>query len=447
MKARASTLLAYFAVMLVSYAPAGFAVRRIVLFSAMAIASAASIAVLRRSRHAEIHPREVTSAFWCAVLSAVCCAIALPMTSQDLWYYIAAGRLAASGGNVYTEFLPASVVSSLSLPTAGMYPKITMLYGPAWVWISTIVAKATASNVVLEFVAYKTLMFGAWAALMWMVLRAIEQPNRQLRAVVLLGWLPLPMFQALVDAHNDIIMVALMTTWLAAPVAASALSLVFSALLKYTSAPLVALALLDAVVRRQWKAAIALIGAVAVAALVIALYWQDGALIAAIRVGRWSTFTPVSLLSWLGDVLLLPPFVTRSLIVALRVALVALTLCYGWRYLRAPSRSSMSALATAVFLALLLGFPYIHPWYLLWILPGLALAEDAFLVELALPLIVLMPFVQIIPRLWVDLSSGRLTLLLFGAASIWWVANGFHKWSARHGMERRHAWANPVRIK
>jgi hypothetical protein len=443
-KAGGSTVLAYFAVSVLSLAPVGFTVQRIALFCALAIATAASIAVLRRSRHVEVRPRDVSSALWCAALSAICCAIALPIESQDFWYYIAAGRLAASGGNVYTELLPASIVSSLSLPTGGMYPKITMLYGPAWVWISAILSKTTGSNAFLEFVAYKAMMLGAWAALIWIVLRAIERPDRQLRAVVLLGWLPLPMLQALVDGHNDVIMVALMATWLATPVAISALPLMFSALLKYPSTPIVAVALLDAVVRRQRKTAFVLISALAVAGIVIAIYWQDGALIAGVRAGRWSIFTPVALLTWLGEVLRLPPLVTLGLIVSLRVSLVAFTLWYGWRYLRAPSRSSMCALVTAVFLALLLGFPYIHPWYLLWILPGLALAEDEFLFDLSLPLIVLMPFVQIIPRSWADLSSGRLTLLLFGAASIWWLASSFYGLSVRKVTLRSQLSGSPV---
>jgi hypothetical protein len=78
-----------------------------------------------------------------------------------------------------------------------------------------------------------------------------------------------------------------------------------------------------------------------------------------------------------------------------------------------------------LFLAMVLGAPYMHTHYLLWVLPGLLLGSNQFLMVLAGPFILLMPFMQILRVSEIGMSTEfRLTASLHLLAVVCWIAYG-----------------------
>jgi hypothetical protein len=334
-----------------------------------------------------------------ALLVGAVSALIPPNTSRDFYYYVAAGRDASAGVNVYTTHLTDAAVAGLPLER-GIYRGTTMPYGPAWVWI--------ARSLPPTAWAYKLLMFVAWAAILLLLWRELHS----MRVLVLMAFWPFVPLEALVNGHNDIVMMALLTGWLVRPEQPWWLGL--SVLVKYATGPL----FLVAVIASRWRAAIV---AVCVA-LVLGWYWQDGALIASARVREsWEMLTPVALAHRL-------PFgVVLGWI--WRLALVATVGVYGWRYWQDRTRESMTAWVTVILGSLILGSPYALPWYWLWIVPSLLLSKDETLWRLALPFFVLMPFVDLVRNY--DVSSGRLTLALYGGVALWWIVRAGSARTAR----------------
>jgi hypothetical protein len=87
---------------------------------------------------------------------------------------------------------------------------------------------------------------------------------------------------------------------------------------------------------------------------------------------------------------------------------------------RASAWASLCAWVAATFLATLLAANTVWPWYVVWILPSLALVLDPLLIVLALPLIVLKPFLPIMYRSEY-LPNGAATMLLYAATGAVWL--------------------------
>jgi hypothetical protein len=87
---------------------------------------------------------------------------------------------------------------------------------------------------------------------------------------------------------------------------------------------------------------------------------------------------------------------------------------------RASAWASLCAWVAATLLATLLAANTVWPWYVVWILPSLALVLDPLLIVLALPLIVLKPFLPIMYRSEY-LPNGAATMLLYAATGAVWL--------------------------
>jgi hypothetical protein len=371
-----------------------------------------------------------------AIMFAIACAAAWPMFALDFWYYLATGRFAASGGNVYLTPLPPAAYSGIQIYDEEKL--ITMTYGPGWVWVGRLISGAVGSHVAREFVAYKALMLTAWMTVLHLISYALRSfPLLQIRALVLLGWLPFPLMASLVEGHNDIVMVALMTPWLVGLGAWSVWSLAASVLIKYATAPLMVLAGVDALVRRRRTTLGMLVAATTVVAAVVWKYWQRGALLSGwLNHPDLFGFTPVFLVEWVFRIWGGPPWIGPLVIGAWRLVLVGVALWYGRRYWRAPSQRSLCAWIVTVFLIPLLGSRYMWPWYSLWILPALVIAADSFLLKLAVPLYVVLPFVQILMHSEVVRGAGKITFVFYASVGLCWVlAFGSSRLS---GYFRRH---------
>ena len=420
----AVSLAAYALLAIVSYSDVPHGVRMAMYAGIMLVTTASPAWLLARTRSGETppDPRAASIALRFAVGFGVLCAIARPIFGADFWYYLAEGRLAAGGGNVYTETLTEWAISGL--PIQDFTRTVTMPYGPAWVWISTALSSATGPRLVWEFAAYKSVLFVSWLLTLWLVQRFVRAtPGAQFRAVLLLGWLPLPLIASLVDGHNDIVMVVLMTAWLVSGRAGSAWALVGSMLVKYVSAPIVAIAVLDGVLQRSTRMLVALGLAVAATAVVIAVYWQDGALFAGLQQHlEWRIYTPYALFDWFVRARGLPPQLATAGIFTTRALLAAMVVWYAWRFLRAPSPGTRAALVTMTLVAFTLGARRLWSHYLLWFLPALVIASDRLLMALTGPFIALMPFMHVLRISNILNSPGRLTFMLYlGVVSSWVV--------------------------
>jgi alpha-1,6-mannosyltransferase len=363
--------------------------------------------------------RDARIAFGFAVLFGLLCLPAVP-AGTDLWYYIAEGRLAASGANVYVDRLTPAIKEGLPMDPDKV--NITMPYGPVWVWLSTALSTLAGPRIAAEFVLYKSLMLAAWLAALWAIRGGPgASPDQRTRALLAFGWLPFAVIMSVAEAHNDIVMAALLAVWLASRHPAGVWSLLASALVKFVTVPIVAVAAVDALVRRSSKAFLHLAVAAIAAAVVLALYWNDGGLLGAMRtIAAQRHLTPALLIaggiSWAG----LPAWIGGGLILAWRLLLMGLVVWYGWRHVRQPTAASLSAWSAAVMLAVLLGADRLWPWYALWMLPAVIISGDAVLLALALPIVVLLPLVQVL-YLWVYLSVPKATVLLFTVLGLTWL--------------------------
>jgi hypothetical protein len=350
-----------------------------------------------------------------ALLLGVCCALIPPNISRDFWYYLAIGRDASAGVNVYTTRLSDAAVAGLPLES-GLYRSMTAPYGPVWVWLSAGLSSIVGSSR-LGYVGYKLLMFAAWAITLWLVYRALEDSERhQRRAVIVLGIVPLLPVETLINGHNDIVMVALLTPWLVRP--DQSWWLAASVLVKFVTAPLFVVAGIDALARRSTRAVAGVVLSTVAASLIILWYWQDGALLAQARVSRsWELFTPAAVLSWGAQAEFWPFWVSATIIATWRLALIAAVVWYGWQHWQTCTRESLNAWATVTIGAILLGSNYILPWYLVWIVPSLLLAKNERLIWIAWPFLILMPLFDLLRTF--GFSGRRLTVALYVAAAGW----------------------------
>jgi len=397
--------------------------RGVILAAILAVTTAGPLLLLFKFSRPEARATARTSraALCFAVLFGVVCAFASPMFVFDFWYYIAAGRLAAAGGNVYVDHLRPSLLAGL--PPV-QFPGITMPYGPAWSWLSELLSRIAGSNIVLEFLAYKSALCAAWILTLVLVYRELrESPFHQLNAILIFGWLPLSVVEVNAEGHNDIIMMVLLTGWLLSRKPASCFLLVASVLVKYASAPAMLVAALDSVVRRSAKTILALAVSGVVGAVVFAYEWNGGALLAGLQPNRANMdgFSPVSLITYAAETLRLPGSIAAIAILVWRVLLVAFVVVYGRRHLRQPSAKSLCALVTAVMLAALLGSSYFWPWYLLWVFPSLILSLDPFLMKGILPLVSLMPFISVLRSGSIHLSMRRATGIMYLILGTGWI--------------------------
>ena len=365
-----------------------------------------------------------------AVLFGLLCVAALPTFGRDFWLYLAQGRHAALGANVYTE--PMSPAAIAGVPLNDTAIGLTMTYGPLWVVISRALSTIAEGRLVWEFALYKLLFFAAWLFVIWQLVRSMEAATDRWRAVLVLGWLPGSLLNAVADAHNDTVFVALLTIWLVDQ-RLGTMGLIASVLMKYTTAPLIALAAVAAIRQRSFAVLAGLVVGAGLVAAILAVYWQEGALIAGLSRNRLLLFyTPVSLIQHLG----LPDPIEPIVVLAWRAILAGVVLAYGVSYWRQPTASAFAGWVTVTLFAVVMASPYMFPHYLLWVLPSLLLSRDRLLMMAVGPLLVLLPFVQVVRRIapLALYSHRRLTLGLWVGVLLCWVG----VWLVRRYGERTH---------
>ncbi len=377
------------------------AVRLAVWALLMLVATGAAAVALRAvARASERQLAEIGGSRWLRRTALVFGALALlayPTFTQDPWMSVAWGRMWAAGVSPYHHGFTEAALAGLPMAPFDL----TLTYGPLWAWISSAVGWAGGESPWLAILALKLVLFGCWAASLGLVEQATAgQGRRQAVAVVLFGWLPLSAHFSLAEAHNDIAMVVALLAWLALAARRcswASVALVASVLIKYVTLPLLALE-----AWRSWRqprrhgrrrALGALAGACVTAALVTLPFLREGSILGATGAMRFRVLSPGKALFHLTERIPGPVLGPAAADRLVALALVALLLPLGLRFLRETTVERMLPVVfVAMLAAALVGTGHTWPWYLLWPLAVGCLGWDSPLFRASLSLFLVAPF-------------------------------------------------------
>lgn len=333
--------------------------------------------------------RAVPPKLWLAITAVIFTATSLvaigtrPTRSQDLYFNLALARgLSQYGLNPYQTTPELLRGDSWTHPVPYWRDK-TEHNGPLSVLFFATITFLSGDSLESALVAVKTsmtLLLIVAALLFWKVMELQEWPaERKMRLLTLLAWNPFIIQNVLVDGHNDVfILLALLAGYfflLEKQYAASTAVLILGGLFKHVSWLLLPVPLFYAVKnRRSWRdisslSAVVLAGSI----LVIALYAFFGSLPSGDFPGiTWQLTTASSPQSYLPGALLLAYLFgldsthinVGGLVLAPLILLLGLWLQKGRLFL------SFTVPYLAVFF---FGNAFFGPWYVLWILPLLAL--------------------------------------------------------------------------
>src|SRR5215469_703217 len=159
-----------------------------------------------------------------------------PVTTTDLYGYVARGYL-------YAQLHQNPMITKAILLPGGLsVDRPPSPYGPAWILVTGLVSEVSGNNLLANMLLFKLISFAGVIAAIWLVdyLARKLYPERRLRIIVLFGWCPLLIFDAIGNGHNDIIMMVFVLAAFALMLNRHARTafvfLVLGALTKYVSA-------------------------------------------------------------------------------------------------------------------------------------------------------------------------------------------------------------------
>lgn len=321
-------------------------------------------------------------------------ALALPLTSRDVYSNLAYARLFATGHNPYTSGPALLAPDEPVLPlTAPMWRNTPIVYGPVATMLT--VLPGALRSLPLMLAAFKLEMLAIallGIAGAFFVCRSLP-PERGREAFVLFAWNPLFAWEVSGQAHNDgILVLALIAfAWAASRSATEipsvrrlwlgALSLAAGIFAKFAAAPAFA-AYMVMIARRSHRRALAMMGAVAgLGSLLFLPFWQGIGTIGAPlgTMPNHATRTTRSIAD-LARVIVRPsgPAAERWAYWIVAGSGIAVCAWFGIRsVLRARSIRDV-AHDGLLFLILydLIGAPWFQSWYGTWLLPFALVEED-----------------------------------------------------------------------
>ena len=134
--------------------------RAAAFFLPLLLATAGSLLVLRtlRARKFLVSAAELTKLARWAIAFAVVSIFIYPMTTKDFWLSMVWGRQIAAGLNPYYEPFSPALLAGMAIQEGGE----RMTYGPLWAYITGFVSLLARRQPVVEFLAFKVLLAGAW---------------------------------------------------------------------------------------------------------------------------------------------------------------------------------------------------------------------------------------------------------------------------------------------
>lgn len=318
-----------------------------------------------------------------------------PVGAADVFDNITRGRIQSLfGGNPFLQ-VPAEYAPDLFVYYVAWAYSPTA-YGPLWELLSRFVSSLTGDGVVANVLAYKlvsVLGYAGTAAFVALLAHRLA-PERALTAFVLFAWNPLVLFSTAGNGHNDAVMALFISgslylvslrRWTLATVVMTA-----GALVKFIPALLLPVVIIFALANTpRWGGRIRyLLGAGAASLALVAVafvpYWQPGVPVVEIlsverRAGMFTTSLPTLVQMWLEPKL----GETAASDLARRSAMLALALWAGWQYgtLWRGRRVEDALQATASILVfyLVVAVLWYQPWYVVWVLPVVAVLPDGVL--------------------------------------------------------------------
>ncbi|AFU03506.1 polyprenol phosphomannose-dependent alpha 1,6 mannosyltransferase MptB [Nocardia brasiliensis] len=332
--------------------------------------------------------------------------VAPPMFSNDVYSYLAQSEIAARGIDPYQEGPVAGLgidnVLTNNVPT--IWRDTPAPYGPLFLWIGRGIAELTGDNIIAGVWVHRMLALAGVALIVWALPRLSQRCGVAPVSALWLGAAnPLVLFHLVGGVHNDALMLGLMLagmefclraiedihpfdgrayTWLIA----GAIVITMSSSVKFTS--IIALGFVGMALARRWgfsvrsvAVAAALLGAIAIGTTLLigsmsglGFGWIH-TLNVANAVRSWMSLpTVLGIITGFGGVLLGLGDHTTAMISITRPIAAAVAGFIAVRMLVATGIGRLHAVgALGVALgAIVLLFPVVQPWYLLWAIVPLA---------------------------------------------------------------------------
>jgi alpha-1,6-mannosyltransferase len=362
-----------------------------------------------------------------AIAIHVVAALALPLTSNDLFSNLAYGRLAHDGINPYLAgpaALPAG--DPFAVLVGARWQTMPIVYGPIATMVDALVVGGL--TVWQALVVFKLVMVASSlgvVAIAWRVCR-----DRPLLFIAV-AWNPLLAWEVSAQAHNDGLLVLVLTAGVWAGVArrdgVAAILLAVAVLAKLAAAPILALHMWSLLRRSPRHAILATIAVVALTVASFAVYWSGletlrGPVLAAGGEAGRTARSFVDLATILAGPLGADTIVYRTLW-TLGVAAVIAT--FARAVYRTRTFDDAMHESVVVLLVWNLVTPWFQPWYAVWLLPLVMIERDRRIIRLVAVYTALLviqyalpidPITNVAIDVWVLVEANRIRRHRFAAA-------------------------------
>ena len=307
----------------------------------------------------------------CALL-AIPFFLTQPIFAGDLYAYVAEVKITAIG-NPYV--LPPAALGNNQIlnGVAPVWQNQPSAYGPLWNIFNHGLAAVTTDAVALVFIFRIINLIGILLSVL--IIARYSVPKH----AALIAFNPIILVESVADGHHDILIglaILAAVLWLQRPIR-SAFALAVGAALKFI--PLIALPALiaSAPPKRRWQSAF-WIGGIPIVVLMLcfALFWVGSQTLDGLRqqaaLFSHPIFFPqfiVYIFAYLFNSKIHPEVLARAFGVAVFIVIYGWVCVATWNKRITGIAAVAFALATYIFFAA----PYVQTWYLLWLLPVIAL--------------------------------------------------------------------------
>jgi len=145
------------------------------------------------------------------LLFAIVTVFVFPISSLDIYDYIARGRITGiHGGNPYVR--PSGDYAFDPFMGYAAWQWATSPYGPLWETLVGILARLAGNRLLPNLLVFKGLALAGYVASVLLIAAILRRtaPERALAGTLLFAWNPLVILELLSNAHNDALVVALL---------------------------------------------------------------------------------------------------------------------------------------------------------------------------------------------------------------------------------------------
>jgi alpha-1,6-mannosyltransferase len=328
-----------------------------------------------------------------AVVATLIFTLAPPLLSTDVFNYIAYGRLAQHGINPYLHGPLALKHDPVYAYTGHLWKRSPSAYGPLFTLLSTALAPLGVAAAMWALKVLAGLASLACAALIWVAAKRLDRPAPV--AVALFALNPLVLVWAVGGAHNDLLMAAFVAASIVLALhrraALSGAALATAVAIKLSAGLVAPFLLLGSRSRLRTLAGITAGAAAAAGVGLIAYGPAIEHMVNAVSADQGFPWIVVSVPGSVGHYLGLGPFTPQlrhALFGVFAAAVVVLIV-------RSRGGRGWVEGAAAATLVLLVTTGWLLPWYIVWLLPLVAVLPGRALPGAAVVLTLLMVGMQV----------------------------------------------------